>query len=169
MARGSRLSRVHDEHLARNRGGQSKQELGATAWRLLMRIGEKHMEEAGARLTEMGLSPVQGHFLDELAKMPPGPMSQLVARMNVDPGWVTDIVDKLEERGDVVRKPSPEDRRVKILELTEQGRRTWREMDDAIVAMPPELVQVGGVELSVLLRVAERLARAANVEVEPPF
>jgi len=139
------------------------------AWRLLMKVAEKQMEGAGECLAKMGLSPVQGHFLDELARMPPGPMSQLVARMNVDPGWVTDIVDKLEERGDVVRKPSPEDRRVKILELTEQGRRTWREMDDAIVAMPPELVQVGGVELSVLLRVAERLARAANVEVEPPF
>jgi len=138
------------------------------AWRLLMKVAAKQMENAGERLARMGLSPVQGHFLDELARMPPGPMSQLVARMNVDPGWVTDIVDKLEERGDVVRKPSPDDRRVKILELTEQGRRTWREMDDAIVTMPPELVQLGGVELSVLLRVAERLARAAKVEVEPP-
>src|SRR5215472_265769 len=160
MARGSRLSRVHDEHLARNRGGQSKQELGATAWRLLMRIGEKHMEEAGARLTEMGLSPVQGHFLDELAKMPPGPMSQLVARMNVDPGWVTDIVDKLEQRGDVVRRPSADDRRVKILELTEKGRESWRKMDDAIFAAPPELMELTGVELLVLLKIAQRLARA---------
>ena len=166
MARGSRLSRVHDEHVTRVRAGQSKQQLATMAWRLLMRVGEKHMEEAGARLTEMGLSPVQGHFLDELARMPPGPMSQLVARMDVDPGWVTDIVDRLEQRGDVVRKPSPDDRRVKILELTEKGRESWRKMDDAIATPPPELMELTGVELLVMLKIAQRLARAAKVEFE---
>jgi len=147
----------------------SKQDMAQLAWRLIMKVGEKHMEEAGDRLTAMGLSPVMGHFLDELARMEPGPMSQLVARMDVDPGWVTDIVDRLEQRGDVVRKPSPDDRRMKILELTDKGRETWRRMDDAIAAPPPELAELGGVEVRVLLRVAERLAAAAGVEVEPPF
>jgi len=57
---------------------QNKEELAQKAWRLLMRVGERHMQEAGARLTEMGLSPVQGHFLDELARMPAGPMLSLI-------------------------------------------------------------------------------------------
>ena len=139
------------------------------AWRLLMKVAERQMEEVGARLTEMGLSPVQGHFLDELARMPPGPMSQLVARMDVDPGWVTDIVDRLEQRGDVVRKPSPDDRRVKILELTEKGRETWRKMDDTIATAPPELDELNLGEIAILLKLAERLAAAAKVEVEAPF
>lgn len=147
----------------------TKAEKAQQAWRLLMKVGELHMEEAGARLTEMGLSPVMGHFLDELARMAPGPMSQLVARMDVDPGWVTDIVDKLEQRGDVVRRSSPDDRRVKILELTDKGRETWRKMDDAIATAPPELFELRDVELRVLLRIAARLAAAAKVEVEPPF
>jgi DNA-binding MarR family transcriptional regulator len=147
----------------------TKQEKAQQAWRLLMRVGERHMEEADARLMEMGLSPVQGHFLDELARMPPGPMSQLVARMDVDPGWVTDIVDRLEQRGDVVRKPSPDDRRVKILELTEKGRDSWRKMDDAIATAPPELSELSGAQIELLLKIAERLARAAKVELEPPF
>lgn len=147
----------------------SKQEKAQRAWRLLMKVAERQMEEVGARLTEMGLSPVQGHFLDELARMPPGPMSQLVARMDVDPGWVTDIVDRLEERGDVVRRPSPDDRRVKILELTDKGRESWRLMDETIATAPPELAGLNNSEISVLLMIAERLARAAKVEVEPPF
>lgn len=134
-----------------------------------MRVGEKHMQEAGARLTEMGLSPVQGHFLDELARMPAGPMTQLVARMDVDPGWVTDIVDRLEQRGDVVRRSSPDDRRVKILELTPQGRETWRKMDDAIATAPPELADLSFLELQVLLKIAERLAEAASLELDSPF
>lgn len=162
-----RLARAHERHLARKR--MSKRDVAQQAWRLMMKVGEKHMEEAGARLTAMGLSPVMGHFLDELARMEPGPMSQLVARMDVDPGWVTDIVDRLEQRGDVVRRPSPEDRRVKILELTEKGRETWRKMDDAIATAPPELLELRDGELRLLMRIAERLARAANVEVDPPF
>jgi DNA-binding MarR family transcriptional regulator len=166
MARGSRLSRVHDEHVTRVRAGQTKQDLAQSAWKLLMRVAEKHMEEAGERLGEMGLSPVQGHFLDELAKMPPGPMSQLVARMDVDPGWVTDIVDRLEKRGDVVRKPSPEDRRVKILELTPQGRESWRKMDAALFAAPSELMELRGGEVLLLYKIAKSLAQAANVEIE---
>lgn len=126
-----------------------------------MRVGEKHMEAAGARLMEMGLSPVMGHFLDELARIEPAPTSQLVARMGVDPGWVTDVIDRLEERGEVIRRPSSEDRRVKILELTEKGRETWRRMDDAIATAPPELTELGDRELRLLLRIAERLAAAA--------
>ena len=134
-----------------------------------MKIGERHMEEAGERLTGMGLSPVMGHFLDEIARIPPGPISQLVVRMGVDAGWVTDVIDRLEERGDVRRVPSTEDRRVKIIELTEKGRETWRQMDDAIAAAPPELLGLGEHELRTLLRIAERLAKAAGIEPGPTF
>ena len=91
-------------------------------------------------------------------------MSQLVARMGVDPGWVTDVVDRLEERGEVVRKPSSEDRRVKILELTDKGRDTWRKMDEAIATAPPELAELSERELRIFLRIAERLAAAAMLE-----
>ena len=168
--RGSRLGRIHDSHVARRgRVRLTKEEKAQRAWRLLMKVAERQMDVVSGRLMEMGLSPVQGHFLDELARMPPGPMSQLVARMDVDPGWVTDIIDKLEQRGDVVRKPSPDDRRVKILELTERGRQSWRTMDETIATAPPELAGLSNLEVEVLLKIADRLARAARVEVEPPF
>ena len=109
----------------------------------------------------MGITPVMGHFLDELAKMPPGPMSQLVARMEVDPGWVTDIVDRLEARGDVIRRPSPDDRRVKIIELTAAGRRTWQKVQDLMETPPPEMDELSEDELNVLARIGERLSAAA--------
>ena len=164
------MGRIHDSHVARTRRVRlSKQEKAQRAWRLLMKVAERQMDVVGARFAEMGLSPVQGHFLDELARMPPGPMSQLVAKMNVDPGWVTDIVDRLEQRGEVVRRSSPDDRRVKILELTEKGRDTWRQMDETIATAPAELAGLSNLELEVLLKIAERLARAAKVEAQLPF
>jgi|SRR5690242_1569870 DNA-binding MarR family transcriptional regulator len=161
-----RLTEQHDRH-ARVR--KSKQDMAQKAWRLLMKVAERQMEEVGKQLTRMGLSPVQGHFLDELARMPSGPMSQLVTRMDVDPGWVTDIIDKLEQRGDVIRRPSPDDRRVKIIELTEKGRETWRTMDDTIATAPPELEKLNLGQIAILLNIAQRLAKAAGVDAEPPF
>lgn len=132
-----------------------------------MKVAEKQMEKAGERFEEIGLSPVMGHFLDEIARMGSGTLSQLGSRMKVDPGWVTDVVDKLEQRGDVRRVTSTEDRRVKIIELTEKGRETWRHMDDAIASAPHELIALGEHELRSLLRLAERLAKAAGIEPYP--
>ena len=120
------------------------------------------MESLGASTQQMGVTPVMGHFLDELAKMPAGPMSQLVARMEVDPGWVTDIIDKLEARGDVVRRPSTEDRRVKIIQLTERGRRTWQEIQDLMDTPPPEVNDLPEEDLKALLRIGERISATAR-------
>ena len=120
------------------------------------------MESLGALTQQMGVTPVMGHFLDELAKMPAGPMSQLVARMEVDPGWVTDIIDKLETRGEVVRRPSPADRRLKIIELTEKGRRTWQAIQDLMDTPPPEVDDLPEDDLKTLLRIGERISAVSQ-------
>ncbi len=132
-----------------------------------MKVAEKQMDKAGERLYAIGLSPVMGHFLDEVARMGSASLGQLASRMAVDPGWVTDVVDKLEERGDVRRVPFAEDRRVKFIELTDKGRDTWRRMDDAIASAPRELLEMSEHELRSLLRLAERLADAAGIEPGP--
>src|SRR5215472_3881834 len=89
----ARPTKVRPSKEWRHQHGKARREmLARDSWRLLMKVAESHMEEAGARLTSMGLSPVTGHFLDEIARIPPGPISQLGARMNVDPGWVTDVI-----------------------------------------------------------------------------
>ena len=160
-----RLDRLRRMHHGRPR----REQLARDAWRLLINVGEKHMEEAGDRLTAMGLSQVMAHFLDDIARTRPGPISQLASRMGVDPGWATDVIDRLEERGDVRRVASTEDRRVKIIELTETGRETWRKMDDALAAAPPELLELGEHDLRMLLRIAERLAKSAGIEPPPDF
>ena len=137
-------------------------ELARRAWRHLFRAGEQHMEGLGAAMQKLGLTPVMGHFLDELSKMPPGPMSQLVARMEVDAGWVTDIVDKLEARGDVVRRPSKEDRRVKIIEVTAGGKRTWKQVQDLMYSPPPEVLELPEADLETLVRIGERMSAVAQ-------
>jgi hypothetical protein len=59
-------------------------------------------------------------------------------------------------------------RTVKIVELTEAGRETWRRMDETIATAPPELLQLPLEDLSALLRIAERLASAAGIDIAGP-
>jgi len=167
-ARGRGRPKSRLQQLKRMHHGPARREaIASDAWRLLMKVAEKQMEQAGVLLEEIGLSPVMGHFLDEIAHMGTGTLSQLGARMAVNPGWVTDVVDKLEERGEVRRVTSSEDRRVKMIELTEKGRETWRYMDGAIAAGPMELASLPEHDLRSLLKIAERLAKAAGVEPRP--
>jgi len=142
--------------------------LARQAWRLLMGAGQRHLETVSAEIEEMGLSKVMAQFLGAVCQSPPGPTNQLATRFGVDPGWVTDIVDRLEARGDLVRRPSQEDRRVKILEVTDAGKATFSKME-AIFANPPaELLDAPRQDLLALVRIAERLAGAAeNSPAEP--
>jgi DNA-binding MarR family transcriptional regulator len=53
----------------------------------------------------------------------PQPMGRMADLLRCDPSNVTGIVDALEDRDLAARRPSPDDRRVKVVELTAAGRR----------------------------------------------
>ncbi|MGH2407419.1 MAG: MarR family winged helix-turn-helix transcriptional regulator [Candidatus Limnocylindrales bacterium] len=137
-----------------------REELARRAWGLLMGAGQRHLETVTAGIEELGLSKVMGQFLGAVCQSPPGPTNQLASRFGVDPGWVTDIVDRLEARGELVRRPSQDDRRVKILEATDSGRTTFQIMEAMFATPPPELLDAPREDLLALVRIAERLARA---------
>jgi DNA-binding MarR family transcriptional regulator len=155
-----------NDHVASNDRGtlyaveqvDDRAELATRAWRLLLGVGQRRLDAMTEAMEEMGLSKVMGQFLGAVCQSPPGPTNQLATRFGVDPGWVTDIVDRLEARGDLVRRPSPRDRRVKILEVTDAGRDTFRTLEAHFAAPPPELLDVPRDDLLALLRIAERLA-----------
>jgi DNA-binding MarR family transcriptional regulator len=126
-------------------------------------VGQRRLDAMTQDMEAMGLSKVMGQFLGAVCQSPPGPTNQLATRFGVDPGWVTDIVDRLEARGDLVRRPSPDDRRVKILEVTDSGRDTYRTLEAHFSAPPPELLEAPRDDLLALLRIAERLAGTTAV------
>src|SRR3954451_3839658 len=145
-----------------------REELAKRAWRLLMDAGQRHFETVAHGLDELGLSRVMAQFLGALCQLPPGPTNQLAARFGVDPGWVTDIVDRLEARGEIVRRPSSDDRRVKILEVTDTGRDTFRSMEALFARPPTQLLQASRDDLFALVRIAELLSGpAAGTDAGP--
>ena len=132
--------------------------LARHAWMGLRGTLEAHVQAAKAGIRDLGMSPVMVETLRLLMELPTGAMSQLVDRLGVDPAWITTVVDRLEARGDVVRVPSPVDRRVKLLEVTDAGRRTWRRLQRLLATPPGQLKQLTREELEALVRIGEHLA-----------
>ena len=93
------------------------------AWQLLMKFffaQREHLPSAGA---ESDLSPIQCHVLHLIEPGRPLPMSRLADTLSCDASNVTRLVDRLESQDLVRRQPSPQDRRVKVLQLTPTGAR----------------------------------------------
>ena len=98
------------------------------AWQLLVRFFFAQREHLAIADRELELSPTQCHVLHLLEPGEPLPMGRLAQTLACHASNVTGLVDRLEARGLVERRLSPEDRRVKVLQLTSQGSRLRGQM-----------------------------------------
>ncbi|WP_200307602.1 MarR family winged helix-turn-helix transcriptional regulator [Streptomyces adelaidensis] len=85
-------------------------------------------EDAAAGHT---LTGAQARLLG-LLSLEPLPMRRLAQKLRCEPSNVTGIVDRLEARGLVERRPDPNDRRVKLAAATTQGRRVARSLRESL-------------------------------------
>ncbi|MES4887610.1 MarR family transcriptional regulator [Streptomyces sp. NPDC096012] len=67
-----------------------------------------------------------------LLSLEPLPMRKLAHKLKCEPSNVTGIVDRLETRGLVERRPDPADRRVKVAAATEEGLRVARDLREGL-------------------------------------
>ena len=86
---------------------------------LLMKLVESFKDFFFTAMAEMDLTPAQAFALRQLHE--PCAMRELAEAMGYDASHITGIVDRLEERGLVERRPDPTDRRVKRLVVTDAG------------------------------------------------
>jgi DNA-binding MarR family transcriptional regulator len=115
-------------------GGET--ELGREAWGLLS--GLVYPPPFAAIARELDLRPAAFGTLRMLDR--PRTMSEIAGALQCDNSNVTGIVDSLEAKGLARRRPSEEDRRVKLIELTPQGRRVQARLAKAF-ATPPEWME----------------------------
>ena len=91
------------------------------AWALMFELLHHSKQRFMAIASEFDLSPPQVMALRQLDPDEPKPMSELAVALRCDNSNVTGIVDRLEDRGLVERRPGERDRRVKMLTITERG------------------------------------------------
>jgi MarR family transcriptional regulator, organic hydroperoxide resistance regulator len=102
---------------------QAKQRLSpaSEAWALMFDLLQSRKRAFAALASEFELSPPQVMALRMLDPRRPKPMSELAEALHCDNSNVTGIVDRLEDRGLVERRPAAHDRRVKMLAVTPEG------------------------------------------------
>jgi DNA-binding MarR family transcriptional regulator len=104
---------------------------------------------------ELDLFPPQLMVLKSLDR--PRPMSEVAATLACDSSNLTGITDRLEERGLVRRGADEKDRRVKLLVLTDEGKRMRRRVVGRLQRPPAEIEALSDRDLQQL----ERLIRKA--------
>lgn len=86
----------------------------------------------------LGLSFAKTRALRRLAHQAM-PMGELSAALDIEPANTTGLVDDLESRGLVRRRPHPTDRRARIVDATRKGKALARRADAILSTPPPAL------------------------------
>jgi len=127
------------------------------AWPLLVRLFFAQRANLPPVAAELRLSPAQCHVLHLIEPDRPMPMGQIAETLACDASNVTGLVDRLESRGLVRRRPSAGDRRVKVLVLTPSGARLRALLLDRMTAAPAALERLSLREQRALVRILRRL------------
>jgi DNA-binding MarR family transcriptional regulator len=134
------------------------------AWQLLVRFFFAQREHLPPVGEEFDLSPVQCHVLHLIEPAQPLPMGRLAETLGCDPSNVTGLVDRLETRGLVQRRPSADDRRVKVLVLTPKGSRLRAQLLSRVTGGSCPLSRLSPNQQRTLIRVLEVLVDETPTE-----
>lgn len=99
---------------------------------LLKHVQLRFFELGAAALEPLGISGREAAVLRAIADRYPVSQGEIARAMNVDRTTMVALIDDLQGKGLVRRRPDPEDRRKNAVELTDAGRDTTRRAADAV-------------------------------------
>jgi DNA-binding MarR family transcriptional regulator len=127
------------------------------AWSLMLELFmSHHRPRIWAIASEFELTPMQMLALKSLEPGRELPMSALADSLHCDASNVTGIVDRLESRALLERRSSPEDRRVKVLAVTEEGQRLRERIAERMGEPPAALVDLDEADKRALRDILQR-------------
>ena len=124
----------------------------------------EHVERMGALGVRMKLSPGVIKTLVRLSKEDGVSMGDMARSIGCDPSYITALVDDLDERGLAHREPAPDDRRVKIIVLTDAGRKLAKEVDAVLSVPPAALASLSSSDLRQLRDLLDKVLAAREAE-----
>ena len=131
-------SRASPDRLGRTEAGDCATPVDLDLGRsLAVRLMDTTKQDVREVADEEGLRSPSSTCLRRLRHHGPTPMRRLAEQMNCEASNLTGLVDRLESRGLVERRPDPGDRRVRLLALTDEGRRVSQEAWVAVARRCP--------------------------------
>ncbi|MFJ9854034.1 MarR family winged helix-turn-helix transcriptional regulator [Streptomyces sp. NPDC101150] len=123
---------------------------------LIGTVVARYYEEYEHAAAEHSLTGAQARVLS-LLSVEPLPMRKVAQRLKCEPSNVTGIVDRLESRGLVERRPDPADRRVKLAAPTAEGARTAERLRTSLDFAREPLGQLTVAERTLLKQLLQRM------------
>ncbi|MCX5343785.1 MarR family winged helix-turn-helix transcriptional regulator [Streptomyces atratus] len=123
---------------------------------LIGTVVARYYEEYDEAAAAHSLTGAQARVLG-LLSLEPMPMRKIAQKLKCEPSNVTGIVDRLETRGLVERRPDPADRRVKLAAPTEKGARTAQQLRDSLTFAREPLAELSDGDRAMLRDLLRRM------------
>ena len=92
-------------------------------------------------MADSGLAPQEGHILSYLRSYAPCPIAEVITVFGLRGSTATSVLDRLEERKLLARRPNPDDRRSFLLDLTPEGRRVAEQVQTFVDALERKIAK----------------------------
>ena len=122
----------------------------------------EHVDRMAALGARHKISPGVIKTLVRLAKSDGVSMGEMARGIGVDPSYITALVDDLDAWGLARREPAPDDRRVKIIVLTDEGRAVATEIDQVLSVPPSAFAALSPAELRQLRDLLGKVLAASD-------
>ena len=137
--------------------------------RVFRDLARLHIRAQRAEIVCRDVSETLCTLLTELGRAGTLPMRELVARLQLDKGWVSRAVDQLVQDGLAVRTSHEGDRRAVMVALTAAGRRQYRKLEEALDGQLDRVfARLRPDDRAQVARALERLMAAYMEEAEGP-
>ncbi|MBT2505010.1 MarR family transcriptional regulator [Streptomyces sp. ISL-98] len=123
---------------------------------LIGEVVSRYHEEYDEAAATYALTGAQARVLG-LLSLEAMPMRRIAQKLKCEPSNITGIVDRLEARGLVERRPDPADRRVKLAAVTDEGRQTAAKLRDSLNFAREPLGRLSDDERTVLRDLLKRM------------
>lgn len=118
---------------------------------------------------ELGLTPVQYAAMQAVAHAPGIDQRTLARTIGLDTSTTGGVVDRLEARHVLVRNANPDDRRVRLLTLTEEGHALLAQATPAMLRAQQRILEpLDPAERREFMRLLRTLVEANNSESRAP-
>ena len=137
----------------------SREPVADQVWRMMSAVVIDNKDAwRRAAVNRTGLPFSRIRILRRLSRHPMT-VKQVAEAATLDAPAATVAVNDLESRGLVSREIDPENRRCKLVSLTEAGRKVVAILDEIEDPAPPALAELGSQDLAALHRILAKLGR----------
>ena len=137
---------------------------------LIRRLHQSSVALFAQECAGLDLTSVQYAALAAVGAHPGVDATRLSVLIAFDRSTIGDVLERLEGKGWILRTPSPQDRRIKVIRLSPEGVLLLQQVQPAVHRVQERLMApLSAADRPVLLRLLSALASQETEEAEIPF